>query len=78
MDPEKIHRALADINLENGGQGATAGEVAQRSRVALAKVRREMKWGELGNGGLMVIKPLDGNGETRYRHTDRYRPNPRK
>ena len=76
MDPEKIHWALAAINIDNGGQGATADAVAKHSGVALRKVRKEMRWGQSGNAGYMVIQQLEVDGETRYRHTDRYDPNP--
>ena len=76
LDPEKIHKALAAINRENSGQGATAEEIAERSGVPLAKVRKEMRWGKNGNAGYMVIEPLEVGGETRYRHTDRYDPVP--
>ena len=62
MDPEKIHRALAALNAENGNQGATAEEVAGRSGVELDKVRKEMQWGETGNAGNMVVEPIDGDG----------------
>jgi hypothetical protein len=74
--PEKIHRALAAINSENRDKGATAEAIAQLSGVALAKVREEMSWGKHGNGGFMVIERLNIDGEVRFRHTDRYRPNP--
>jgi hypothetical protein len=76
MDPEKIHRALAAINAENGNQGTTVEEIARRSRVPLTKVRKEMQWGKNGNAGYMVIEPLVVGGKTLYRHTDRYDPNP--
>jgi hypothetical protein len=74
MDPEKIHRALAAINVENGDQGATAEEIAERSGVLVAKVRKEMRWGKNGNAGYMVIERIQVDGQTRYRHTDRYDP----
>lgn len=73
--PEKIHRALADINAANGFKGATANAVAERSGVALHVVQDEMRWGKRGNGGFAVIEPLSMDGDTGYRHTDRYRPN---
>jgi hypothetical protein len=76
MDPEKIHRALAAINGENGGQGATAEEITERSGVPIAKVRKEMRWGKNGNAGYMVIERLQMAGEIRYRHADRYDPDP--
>jgi hypothetical protein len=44
--------------------------------VPLAKVRKEMRWGKNGHAGYMVIERLEVAGETRYRHTERYDPDP--
>lgn len=74
MDPERIHQALAAINLENGGQGATAEEIAERSGVPLTKVLTEMKWGEKGNAGYTVVERLEQGGTVVFRHTERYDP----
>jgi hypothetical protein len=75
MDPEKIHRALAAINRENGNQGATAEAVAERSGIALPKVRREIDWAlNGGNDGHDVMETV--RGEKKYRHTGHYHPYP--
>jgi hypothetical protein len=48
LDPEKIHRALKTINIQNGWKGATLEEIAAKVAVALELVLKEMQWGPEG------------------------------
>ncbi len=70
-NPKKTHAALAAINKENGNRGASIKEIAERCRLPLPTIAKEMRWGKKGNAGYEVVKKLK-NGK--YRHTDRYDP----
>jgi len=74
--PDRIHRALWDINRRNDNQGGTAEEVSADSGEPLDVVTKELRWGKTGNTGQVIRKKIV-NGRVVYWHTSAYHPDRR-